>query len=181
MPAKLLPALLLGLLAALPGAGRAAAQPAPAATVPQPDRTTASYGDWVLRCDLKAAGERFCEVAQTIQDTQGAVLAQVTARRATPGGPLLLTVQVGTNIAIPEPVRMMADEQAALNLAFRRCLPRGCFAELQLPDGDAIAFAQRAEAARLDYRSADGTALSIPISLRGLAASLEALKVAERG
>jgi invasion protein IalB len=148
--------------------------------MPQPDRTTASYGDWVLRCDLKATGERSCEVAQTIQDIQAQILAQVTARRVSPGGQLLLTVQVGTNIAIPEPGRLMIDERAALNLAFRRCLQRGCFAELQLPDEDAITFAQRAEAARFNYRSADGASISIPVSLRGLASSLEALKAAER-
>jgi invasion protein IalB len=148
--------------------------------MPLPDRTTASYGDWLLRCDLKAGGERSCEVAQTIQDTQGQLLAQITARHASPGGPLLLAVQVGTNIAIPEPGRLMLDEQAALSLAFRRCLPRGCFAELQLPDSDAITVAQSAEAARFDYRSADGALLSIPVSLRGLSTSLEALQAAER-
>jgi invasion protein IalB len=177
-----MPALFLVLLAALCGAGPSAAQapPPPAVVTPQPDRTTASYGDWVLRCDLAATGERSCEVAQTIQDARGQLLAHITARRAPAGGQMLLTVQVGTNIAIPEPVRLMIDEQAALNLAFRRCLPRGCFAELQLPDSDAVSFAQRAEAARFDYRGADGASLSIPVSLRGLAPSLEALKVADR-
>jgi invasion protein IalB len=134
----------------------------------------------VLRCDQTATGERACEVAQTIQDTRGQLLAHLTVRRPTPAGPLMLTVQVGTNITIAEPVRFMVEEQAALNLAFRRCLPRGCFAELELPDSAAIAFAQRAEAVRFDYRGADGSSLSIPVSLRGLAPSIEALKVAER-
>jgi invasion protein IalB len=182
MPPKTMPTLFFALLAALGGAGPSAAQapPPPAAATPQPDRTTASYGDWVLRCDLTATGERSCEVAQTIQDARGQLLAHITARRASTGGQMLLTVQVGTNIAIPEPVRLMIDEQAALNLAFRRCLPRGCFAELQIPDSDILNFAQRAEAGRFDYRSADGAALSIPVSLRGLAPSLEALKVADR-
>jgi invasion protein IalB len=31
-----------------------------------PDTTTASYGDWVLRCSLQS-GEKLCEVAQTLR------------------------------------------------------------------------------------------------------------------
>ncbi|WP_255430371.1 invasion associated locus B family protein [Roseomonas sp. 18066] len=168
------------------GADRLAAQilpsaaNAPAAAAPQPERTTASYGDWVLRCVLPVGSQRSCEVAQTIQDTRAQILAQVTARRSLPGALLLLTVQVGAHITIGDPIRLMADEQAALALAFRRCMPRGCFAEVALPDGEVIAFAQRAEAARVEYTNAEGATLSIPVSLRGLAASLEALQAAER-
>lgn len=77
MPPKLLSAAFLTLLAVLCGPGPSVAQAPPPSTtaMPQPDRTTASYGDWVLRCHLKGTGERSCEVAQTIQDTQAQLLA----------------------------------------------------------------------------------------------------------
>jgi invasion protein IalB len=88
MPPKLLSAVFLTLLAVLCGHGPSAAQapPPPIAAMPQPDRTTACYGDWVLRCDLKGNGERSCEVAQTIQDTQAQLLAQVTRGARRPAG-----------------------------------------------------------------------------------------------
>lgn len=182
MPSMLILTVFLALLGTVCGPGRSVAQvPAavPSAVIPPPDRTTASYGDWVLRCELKASSERSCEVAQSVQDAQGQLLAQIIVRRASQGATLLLTVQVGVNIAVSEPARIMLDDQAALNVAFRRCLPRGCFAELLLPRSDALAVAQRAEAARVEYRGADGGVLTIPISLRGLASSLEALRAAE--
>lgn len=149
--------------------------------VPRPDRTTASYGDWVLRCDLSNGGERLCEVAQTIQDGRSQVLALLTARRGTPGGPITFMAQLGPNATVTEPARLVIEDQAVLNFAFRRCMPRGCFAEVQVPDAEASTVARRTDAARLDYRDAEGALISIPVSLRGLAPSLEALRRAEQG
>jgi hypothetical protein len=39
--------------------------------------------------------------------------------------------------------------------------------------------ARRAEAAKLEFRDGDGQAVSIPASLRGLAASIDALRMPE--
>jgi len=160
----------------------AAAAPAPrrpeSAGVPRPDRTTASYGDWVLRCELAAGGgESSCEVAQTVLDGRGQALAQLTARGVALGQ-VALTAQVGINIAVSEPMRLLVEDQPALILAFRRCFPRGCFAEGQLPEGDVGTLARRAEAAKLDFRDAEGNTVSVPVSLRGLAPALEALRAA---
>lgn len=160
---------------------QAPALPGGNTAVPRPDRTTASYGDWVLRCELSNAGERGCEVAQTIQDGRGQILALLTARRGTPEGQIVFTAQVGINIAVTDPARLLIEDQAALSLAFRRCVQRGCFAEAQLSENEARTLARRNDAAKLDYRDADGTPVSIPVSLRGLAPSLEALKRAEPG
>jgi invasion protein IalB len=143
--------------------------------VPRPDRTTASYGDWVLRCELSNGSERGCEVAQTIQDGRGQVLALVTARRATPTAPITFTAQVGINTTVAEPARLVIEDQAVLSLVFRRCMPRGCFAEAQLPEGEASSLVRRNDAAKLEYRASDESLISIPVSLRGLTPSLEAL------
>jgi invasion protein IalB len=55
-------------------------------------------------------------------------------------------------------------------------MPRGCFAELEAPEDEIATMARRAEAGRLDWRDAEGNALSIPLSLRGLAPALAALR-----
>ena len=157
------------------------ASPGEDGAAPRPDRTTASYGDWVLRCDLSNGGERVCEVAQTIQDGRSQVLALLTARRGTPDGRITFTAQVGPNATVTEPARLVIEDQAALSFAFRRCMPRGCFAEVQLPDTEATTVARRNDAAKLDFRDSEGTLVSIPVSLRGLAPSLDALRRAEQG
>jgi invasion protein IalB len=151
---------------------------------PRPDRTTATYGDWVLRCEYPSGGgELSCEVAQTILDQRGQALAQVTVRRAgaTPSARLAVSVQVGASATVAEPLRLTIEDQPALTLPFRRCLPRGCFAEALQSDAELGGLARRAEAAKLEFRDGDGQAAVIPASLRGLAASVDAPRSAERG
>lgn len=145
----------------------------------RPDRTTAAYGDWVLRCERSDIGERGCEVAQTVLDAQSQPIAQLIARRGAQPSQITLSVQVAANATVSEPARMAAGEQPARTLPFRRCMPRGCFAEMTQAQGELVSLAAAAETAKLEYRSADGNAVSVPISLRGLAASLEALGRAE--
>ena len=195
-------ALLAALAGAMPGAQAQAQAPArgrpataaPPAVVPpaaappaapaasRPDRTTASYGDWVLRCELAANGAgRSCEVAQTELDGRGQVLAQITARPAGPAGAITLTVQVGTNATVAEPLRLGVENEAGLALPFRRCLPRGCFAEAQPNAAEFAALLAWTEPARIELRDGGGQSVTIPVSLRGLAASLDALQAAERG
>jgi invasion protein IalB len=186
---------LLAFLCGLPSSAHSQAPPrsTPPATVatqalnlhgrneatPRPDRTTATHGDWVLRCEFANASERGCELTHSIQDARGQLLALLTARRGTPEGQLTFTAQVGANTSVAEPARFVIEDQAALSLAFRRCMPRGCFATVQLAENEAFALGRRNDAAKLEYRDADGTPISIPVSLRGLTSSLEALKRAE--
>lgn len=192
-PLRILAALLAiagGMPAALaqaPARGGAPAAPAPtvappATAIPRPERTTASYGDWILRCELPAgSSERSCEVAQIVQDARGQTLAQMIARRAAANGGILLSVQVGTNATVVEPLRLAVEGQAGLSLPFRRCLPRGCFAEAQPPEAELNALARRTEPARLEFADGDGQPVAIPASLRGLSSALEALRAGERG
>jgi invasion protein IalB len=149
---------------------------------PRPERTTASYGDWVLRCELPPGGaERSCEVAQTVLDGRGQTLAQIIARRAAGNGGMQLSVQVGGSATVAEPLRLAVETQAVLTLRFRRCLPRGCFAEVQPTEMELGALLPRTEPIRLEFTDGDGQPVSIPASLRGLAASLDALRAADRG
>lgn len=152
------------------------------AAVPRPDRTAATYGDWVLRCEFPSGGsELSCEVVQTILDQRGQTMAQITARRAAPPAQIALSIQVGTNATVAEPLRLSVEDQPVLTLSFRRCLPRGCFAEMLPSDAELGTLIRRTDTAKLEYRDGDGQALSIPVSLRGLANSLTALRSAERG
>jgi invasion protein IalB len=160
--------------------------PAPAtASTPassSPERTTASYGDWTLRCEAHAgAPAKTCEVAQAILDAQGQAVAQlVLARPAArpPAAGLVGVVQVPLNATVAEPVRLTfeASGPAVLSLPFRACAPRGCFAEGALPDQEFQQLRRRAEPARLEYRDAAANGVVRPVSLRGLSAALDALE-----
>jgi invasion protein IalB len=120
-------------------------------------------------------------VTQTLANPQGQPLVHLAARRDASVGSVLLSVQVGVNVAVSEPARLAAEGQTGLTLPFARCLPRGCFAEIAQPEADISGLARAVEAARLEYRNADGNAVSVPVSLRGLAAALDALRSTERG
>lgn len=179
MPARPnLPALaLLAALAAVsvPGAG---AQPSPPAA--RPDRTTAAYGDWVLRCERQGGADtRACEIAQTVQDQRGQVLAHLVMRRPAPGQRHAVSVQVGASATVSEPLQIVVEGQPALALPFRRCVPRGCFAELEPAEAELSSLAQRTEPAHAALRDGEGQPIAIPVSLRGLAAALQALHASE--
>jgi invasion protein IalB len=173
---------------AQPAAQRPAA-PAPAAPADSsPDRTMAVFTDWVVRCEARAAGggapaARLCEMAQTTQDQRQQPVAVLAIGRTAKGEPLRLVAQVPVNIQVGPPARLVLEipnrpAEAPLVIAFRNCMPRGCFAELELRD-EAVLRRLRgrpAEAAgRLEWKDAGGGDASVPVSFRGFGAALDAL------
>ena len=70
--------------------------------------TSASFGDWVMRCQRTAEGDkavRVCEAGQTIQaQGQAAPIAQIGIGRLTAGEPLRITIMLPPNIALPSNV-----------------------------------------------------------------------------
>jgi invasion protein IalB len=172
------PALLAVL--ALPAA---AEPPAPAAPPPvgaEPSVTTASYGDWTARCE-KHGGERaqrICEAVQTVQlpDRQVAV-AQIAFGRAASGDPLKLVVVLPVDVWFPSSVKVAANDKGggAVELAWRRCLPVGCFAESASSDEAARRWRGETGQGRITYKDGVNRDVSLPVSFRGLAQALDAL------
>ena len=159
--------------------------PAPSATQApvsdEPTATTASFGDWVMRCQRTAEGDkavRVCEAGQTIQaQGQAAPIAQIGIGRLAAGEPLRITIMLPPNIALPSNVRVVADEkdESGIELAWRRCLPGGCVADAKLEPETIKFWRGRSAAGKLSFKDASGRALTIPFSFRGLAQSLDAL------
>jgi invasion protein IalB len=159
------------------------ASPTPsAAPVPnEPAATTASYGDWVMRCQRTGEAEkavRVCEAGETVQlQGQTAPIAQIGIGRLSPGEPLRMTVILPPSIALPSVVRVVTDEKddAGIELAWRRCLPGGCVAESKLEPETIKNWRARTTAGKLAYKDGAGRAVAIPFSFRGLAQALDAL------
>lgn len=169
--------------------GTRPATPAPAPVAPQasaarpadarvdPARTTATYDDWTLRCD-RSTGTFVCEIVQSVT-TGGPPVAAFAVGRSTRAEPLRLTLLTPHNISIEANPRLLAAEgdrdMPPLDLAWRRCLPAGCFADAALNDDALRRLRARTDPLRLTFTDGAGREVALPFSLRGLGPALNAL------
>lgn len=179
-------ALLTAPMAAL-SQSRPAAPAAPPAAPPAtaPDRTSAAYGDWTLRCETtRPAGQpaqRLCEIALTFTDARNQPVAQMVMGRTARAEPMRVILQVPLEARVEEAARLQADPAAAeaLSLPFKLCSVArgGCFAEAELPNDAALRrLRARGDAAgRVSFRDTTGREIHLPMSLRGFGAALDAL------
>jgi invasion protein IalB len=162
------------------------AQPAqaPAAAAPadnEPSATTASFGDWVLRCQRTGTGSearRNCELVQSvILKGQQAPVAQFGFGKLAPTEPLHVTAAIPHNISFPSAVRVAIDEKdpQGLELPWIRCLPAACFATAVPKDDLLKRWRAQTGAGRLTFKDARGQDVNLPISFNGLAPGLDAL------
>lgn len=158
-------------------AQNAPAQPAPG-SVSQPDNTTASYGDWTYRCQ-QGVGTRVCEMVQTlVSQQQRTPVALIAIGRLNRNEPYKLVVQVAPNVALGANagVRAALGEKDEGTLApFQRCLPGGCFGEVNLTEDLLKRWRAYGEAGQLRYLDAAGRPVTLPFSFRGFAAAADAL------
>ena len=173
-----------------------AAQPAPAKSIApvlptdaprstpagaEPEATTATYGDWLLRCQrLSATGanQQVCDVSQTVQaQGQQTPLLQLTFGQPVPKEPIKLTVYAPVNVSFPSVARLAVDEKDAqpAELTWRRCQPGGCVAELEIKDELLKRWRAQVGFGVLKIVDATGREIAIPFSFRGLAQALDAL------
>ena len=134
-----------------------------------------------MRCQRTADGDKVvksCEAAQTIQvQGQTAPIAQIGIGRLSPGEPLRITVILPPNITLPSNVHVVTDEKddPGIELAWRRCLPGGCIADVKLDPEMIKSWRVRSAPGKLSFKDATGRVVAIPFSFRGLAQSLDAL------
>ena len=172
------------LFASLLASPALAEDPKPAAAPPvgaEPQTTTASYGDWTLRCQRladPAAPSKLCEISMTIQaGQQPAPIAQIAMGRLAKTDPYHLTAHVPTNISLPSVVKFSTGDKDAHSqeLAWRRCAPAGCFANSTLTDVQWKGLHGQTDAGSLEFIDAVGRPVKLPVSFRGLAQAMDAL------
>ena len=171
------------------GAGKDKPQaPAPAATPGKPveesgaETTTATFGDWQLRCRLTpaAAGQasqRGCEVVQSIVlQGQTAPFAQLGFGKLTPNDPLFFTAVVPVNVTFPSSLKLSIDEndKQPVDVAWTRCLPGGCFASIAMKDDVLKRLRAQNDSGRVLFRNGAGQDLIVPMSFKGLGRALDA-------
>jgi invasion protein IalB len=175
--------LVLGVMLAGPALAQATreAQPAPSNAPPaaRPEFTTAGFGDWVLRCTQPEGRAKNCEIVQSI-NAQGQAVAQFALGRAEAGQPIRLTLAVPPNLALDTPPRLVpnatvTDGRGVVDLVWRRCFPTICLADTAPSEALLQQFRRQNEAAQVRFVSGEGRENTLPLSLRGIAAALDAL------
>ncbi len=143
-----------------------------------PQLTTATFGDWVERCQrVNANGEarRFCEVALTVTASgQTAPLAEIAIGRLKKSDPLRLTLVLPVNVSFPSAPKIDLGDGDPMELVWRQCVPAGCFAEAAF-GADVVRAWRDAKSAKVESKSAAGQTFNFAISLRGLPQALDAM------
>ncbi len=147
----------------------------------EPRTTTASYGDWTLRCQRVGETEkavRICELVLTIQaGQQQSPIAELAMGRMSKADPYRVTAHLPTNIKLPSVVKFSLGEKdpRTQELAWRSCAPVGCFADAQLSEAQWLNLHGQAEPGSLEYADSVGRPVKLPVSFRGLPQAMDAL------
>jgi invasion protein IalB len=162
-------------------AGAAQAQsksPAPVSTT-DPAQTTASYGDWTLRCVRtgdNGQGPRVCELVQgVIVQGQQQPVAQLAIGYDKADLRFTLLVPPAISLSKTPAVTPPAGGSPQYDLAWRRCLPQGCFADAMLTAEMLKGLRVRTEPLQVSYKDALERDTVLPVSVRGITAALDAL------
>ena len=156
-----------------PAPAAAPSQDAPSQAEPQ--RTTATFGDWTVRCVRPDKAAQLCEVTQTLYDKSQPV-AQTALGRPARGEKMRLTVLVPANVTLATPPRLQGEEtDAPLELTWRRCLRAGCLADATLSEDQLRRLRARTATSRIAFQDGAGRDAAIPFAPRGLTQALDAL------
>jgi len=150
--------------------------PAPAAAPSsQPEMTTATYQDWLMRCAQPSGKPKVCEVAQTIQmEGQTGAVAVIAIGKVEPGDPLHLTIQLAAGVWLPAGVKLeYSDKAPPVSLEFKRCL-QGCFAETDIDKALEQGLRNAAGPGSITFESGARKPVTLQISFKGFSAALDA-------
>ena len=163
----------------LAGVGLAQAQTKPAqktSTTAAPQMTTATYEDWIVRCETREAVTS-CEMSQAMQiKGQTQPVSQIAIGRLSKTDSLKLIFQVPINVWIPDNVALVVEEiNTTVTGNFTRCIPIGCFAEADLKNDIIAKFGKAEKSGRLEFFDASRKKIAIPVSFKGFAAAYDGL------
>jgi len=164
------------------GASAAAAQRAAQnepAQADAPQRTTATFMDWVVQCEAltKPQYQKVCDMAQVTQlQGKNVPFSRVAVAHPTKGQPIRLIVQLPVNASFGRTVRIQtSDADLGIAAPFARCLPSGCFADFDLKDDMVKKFRSATGTGKVSFADAGGHDVVVPLSFNGFNQAYEAL------
>lgn len=157
-------------------AAQASAAPKAADQTP-PQRTTATYEDWTVRCEMIDT-KKTCEMVQTMQiKGQAQPVTQIAIGQLTKDGTFKIVFQVPINVWLPADVTLKTDDKdSGLVGSYRRCLPTACFADADLKDAQIVKLRGLTENGKLQFKDAGQQDIAVPVSFKGFAQAYDALQ-----
>jgi invasion protein IalB len=154
------------------------AQTAPQQSAPNPQRTTATYQDWTVRCETRGTPPvKQCEMVQAVTAPgQANPVTQVAVGRAGAKDPVRMVFQLPVNIWVPAGLRFVYDAKAQpLTAGFKWCAPAGCFADIDLNNDMIKRFRGITAQGRFEFKDAAQRDVAIPVSFKGFGQAFDAL------
>ncbi len=141
-----------------------------------PQRTTATYGDWILRCELGPSG-KVCGIAQSVQlKGNSQPLTQIEIARPGKSGAATVAIQVPIDVWLNSGVALVtADGHSLVTAQFNRCVPAGCIAEAEVSHEAIEKLGGLKKNGKLSFESASKKSIAIPVSFKGFKDAYAAL------
>ena len=128
----------------------------------------AQYGDWQMSCDTPpGASFEQCAIIQnvTAEDQPNVGLSVIVLKTADQQA-RLLRVLAPLGVLLPNGLGLNVDGKDIGRVAFVRCLPNGCVAEVVLDDGLIKTLSEGSNAIFVVFKTPE-EGVGIPVSLRG--------------
>jgi len=134
------------------------------------------YGDWQMSCDTPpGASTEQCAIIQNVMaEDQPNVGLSVIVLRTADREARLLRVLAPLGVLLPNGLGLNVDGKDMGRVAFVRCLPNGCVAEVELDD-DLIDVLSKGTSAIFVVFKTPEEGVGIPVSLEGFSEGFAAL------
>ena len=144
-----------------------------------PQRTTATYSDWVLQCETATTppAAEVCDIAQVTQvQGRNVPFSRIAIAHPEKGQPVKLVVQVPVNASFATSVRIQtSDDDPGFQAPFTNCTPNGCFAEFELKEEILKKLRTATTVGKVSFADAGAHPIAVPISFNGFAQAFDAL------
>ncbi|NMA97774.1 MAG: invasion associated locus B family protein [Phyllobacteriaceae bacterium] len=136
----------------------------------------AEYGDWQMSCDTPpgASSEQCAIIQNVLAEDQPNVGLSVIVLRTADREARLLRVLAPLGVLLPNGLGLNVDGQDMGRVAFVRCLPNGCIAEVELDDAIIEILSNGTTALFVVFKTPE-EGVGIPVSLEGFSEGFAAL------
>lgn len=134
------------------------------------------HGDWQMSCDLvPGALEEQCALIQNVTaEDQPNVALSVIALKTADQEARLLRILAPLGVLLPNGLGLNIDGEDLGRVAFVRCLPNGCVAEVVMDDDLMTQLSEGENAIFIVFRTPE-EGIGIPVSLAGFQDGFDAL------
>ena len=142
-----------------------------------PQRTTATYDDWVVRCEMGGVA-KICEMTQSTQvKGQPEPITLIAIGRQAKNGPVKIVFKIPVNVWLPAGAKLTTDDNKDdVAAGFSRCTPAGCFAETDIKDSLVKKLRGLTTNGKLQFKDAGEHDVAVPVSFKGFGDAFDAMQ-----